>query len=127
MQVNRVRGLYHNHKITPLECATLLRSPMYHTETTESERTVLDRSKMKVKPVEVVTMKTAKEIMLESLKAHDEEDDIMDIDPPPIVVTPAEQYRMTPAALKYHQKINSKPKISVIRPTKKQQSVLDFI
>ena len=126
MQVNRVRGLYHHHKITPLECATLLRSPMYHTEVTESERTVLDRTKMKVKPIEVVTMKTAKEIMLESLKARDEEHD-MDIDPPPIVVTPAEHYTMTPAALKYHQSINSKPKISVIRPAKKQQSVLDFI
>ena len=65
MQVNRVRGLYRHHKITPLECANLLRSPMYHTEVTESERTVLDRSKMRVKPVEVVTMKTAGEIMLE--------------------------------------------------------------
>ena len=46
MQVNRVRGLYHHHKITPLECASLLRSPMYHTEVSESERTVLDRSNM---------------------------------------------------------------------------------
>ena len=57
----------------------------------------------------------------------DDDKDDMDIDPPTIVVTPAEQYRMTPAALKYHQMIKSKPKISVIRPAKKQQSVLDFI
>ena len=27
MQANRVRGLYHQHRLTPLECATLLRSP----------------------------------------------------------------------------------------------------
>ena len=78
---------------------------------------------MKVKPVGVVTTKTAKEKMLESLKARDDDEDDMDIDPPPIIVTPAEQYRMTPAALKYHQSINSKPKISVIRPAKKQQSL----
>ena len=82
---------------------------------------------MGVKPVEVVTMKTAREIMLESLKTRDDDEDDMDIDPPPIVVTPAKQCTMTPAALKYHQSINRKPKISVIRPAKKQQSVLDFI
>ena len=53
-------------------------------------------------------MKTAREIMLESLKTRDDDEDDMDIDPPPIIVTPAEQYRMTPAALKYHQSINIK-------------------
>ena len=102
-QVNWIRGLFHHHKLSPLECATLLRSPSYYTEVSESGRRVLDRSKMGVKPVDVVTMKTAKEIMMESLKTCDDEDDDMDIDPPPIVVAPvSEQYTMTPAALKYH-------------------------
>ena len=88
---------------------------MYHTETTESERTVLDRSKMKVKPVEVVTMKTAKEIMLESLKAHDEEDDIMDIDPPPIVGAPVPCDTLAIAQQEFDTTNRFGPKIGINR------------
>ena len=123
MQVNWVRGLYHHHKITPLECATLLRSPMYHTEVTERERTVLDRSKMKVKPVEVVTMKTAKEIMLESLKAHDEEDDIMDIDPPPIVGAPVPCDTLAIAQQEFDTTNRFGPKIGINRRHRLQRHI----
>ena len=130
-QVNRVRGLYHAHKLTPLECATLLRRPAYQEEVTESERTVLDRSRLCVKPVDIVQKKTAREIMIESLRAcQDDDDDMDDMSPPPIVMPPpvkADPFVMTPAALKYHEMMARKPKISVVRPKKTQESVMKFM
>ena len=134
-QVNRVRGLYHAHKLTPLECATLLRRPAFQEEVTESERTVLDRSRLCVKPVDIVQQKTAKEIMIESLRACNDDDEDMDDmmgSPPPLVMPPPpvkveSPYVMTPAALKYHEMNARKPKISVIRPKKTQDSVMKFM